>query len=62
VVGQVLHCLQARPMLARLWPDLNLDSEEQGRAIADHIVKFSLVGADSIARQKTEPSGKNESD
>jgi AcrR family transcriptional regulator len=62
VVGQVLHYVQARPMLARLWPDLNLDNEDQRRAIADHIVKFSLAGMDSIARRKTESSGMKNSD
>jgi len=50
VVGQVLHYVQARPMLARLWPGLGLDNEKQRRAIADHIVEFSLAGMDSIAR------------
>jgi len=52
VVGQILHYAQSRPMLARLWPDLNLDDEGQRRAIADHIVSFSLAGMESIARSK----------
>jgi AcrR family transcriptional regulator len=55
VVGQILHYVQSRAMLARLWPELNLDNEEQRRAIADHIVAFSLAGMESIAQQKTEP-------
>jgi len=52
VVGQVLHYVTARPMLARLWPDLKLDNEEQRRTIADHIVAFSLAGMESATRQK----------
>ncbi len=54
VVGQVLHYVTARPMLARLWPDLKLDNEEQRRAIAEHIVAFSLAGMESGARLKPE--------
>jgi len=52
VVGQILHYAQSRPMLARLWPDLNLDDEGQRRAIADQIVSFSLAGIESIAWSK----------
>ena len=52
VVGQVLHYVTARPMLARLWPDLKLDNEEQRRTIADHIVAFSLAGMETATRQK----------
>jgi len=55
VVGQVLHYITARPMLDRLWPDLNLDNERQRRAVADHIVAFSLAGMDCATRQKRKP-------
>jgi len=48
VVGQVLHYMQSRAMLARLWPDLNLNNDEHRRAIADHIVSFSLAGMASV--------------
>ena len=58
VIGQVLHYKQARPMLARLWPDLNLDDETRRRAIVDHIVEFSLAGMESIARKKQEESSR----
>jgi AcrR family transcriptional regulator len=56
VVGQLLHYVTARPMLARLWPDLNLDDERQRHAVADHIVAFSLAGMESMARLKPERS------
>jgi len=50
VVGQILHYVQCRPMLARLWPDLDLDDAKQRRAIADHIVEFSLAGLKAAHR------------
>jgi AcrR family transcriptional regulator len=50
VVGQILHYVQSRAMLARLWPDLNLDDAKQRRAIADHIVEFSLAGLKAAHR------------
>lgn len=55
VVGQILHYAQSRATVVRLWPDLNLDDEGQRRAIADHIVAFSLAGMDAVARQKAKP-------
>ena len=58
VVGQILHYVQSRPTLARLWPDLNLEDEAQRLAIADHIVAFSLAGMESIARQKAKPTSR----
>ena len=50
VVGQILHYVQSRAMLARLWPDLDLDDVKQRRAIADHIVEFSLAGLKAAHR------------
>ena len=58
VVGQVLQYTQSRPMLERLWPSLDLDNEKQRRAIADHIVAFSLAGMEQFARRKGEPTAK----
>ena len=52
VVGQILHYVQARPMLARLWPDLKLENREQRRAIAEQIAEFSLAGMESVARKQ----------
>lgn len=51
VVGQILHYVQSRPMLARLWPDLDLDDAKQRRAIADHIVEFSIAGLKAAHRR-----------
>jgi TetR/AcrR family transcriptional regulator, regulator of cefoperazone and chloramphenicol sensitivity len=55
IVGQVLHYITGRPMLARLWPDLELDNQRQRRAVVEHIVAFSLAGVECAARQKREP-------
>jgi len=52
VVGQILHYAHARPMLSRLWPDLNLENHERRHLIAEHIVEFSLAGMESIAYKK----------
>jgi TetR/AcrR family transcriptional regulator, regulator of cefoperazone and chloramphenicol sensitivity len=61
VVGQILHYMQSRPMLARLWPDLNLEDEAQRRAVANHIAEFSLAGIEGIALHKVErPSRKRQ--
>ena len=62
VVGQILHYVQARPMLARLWPDLKLDDPDQQRAIADHIVTFSLAGTANAGRGKHIQVGENTHD
>jgi AcrR family transcriptional regulator len=58
VVGQVLQYTQSRPMLERLWPNLDLDNEKQRRAIADHIVAFSLAGMEPFTRGKGESATK----
>lgn len=51
IVGQILHYSQARPTLERLWPSLNLDDPEWRRAIADHIVNFSLAAMEGIEQK-----------
>ena len=54
IVGQVLHYMQSRPMVERLWPGLDLENEAQRRVIADHIVNFSLAGMETISQQRFE--------
>ena len=58
IVGQVLHYVTARPMLARLWPGLKLDNEQQRREVAEHIVAFSLAGMECTERKTREPGRK----
>jgi len=62
LVGQILHYVQARPMLARLWPELKLDNPYQRHAIADHIVSFSLAGMESANRRKHIRAGEENHD
>ena len=62
VVGQVVHYMQSRPMLSRLWPDLKLEDEEQRRVIAEHVVAFSLAGMESLARQQANTSRRDAHD
>jgi len=42
IMGQVSHYAVARPMLAYLWPELRMTSEQRLR-VADHIADFSLA-------------------
>ena len=42
IVGQIVHYAVARPILARLWPQLKMTPEQVGR-IAEHIADFSLA-------------------
>jgi len=42
VIGQVLHYIHARPVIARLWPTLDM-TEEGLDHIAQHIADFSLA-------------------
>lgn len=42
VMGQVIHYVQSRPMIERLWPELKMTEETMDR-IAQHIADFSLA-------------------
>jgi len=42
IIGQIVHYSQARPFLARLWPELKM-TREQTEQIANHIAEFSLA-------------------
>lgn len=42
VIGQIVHYVVARPILARLWPELKMTPAQVDR-IADHIADFSLA-------------------
>jgi AcrR family transcriptional regulator len=51
VLGQMAHYVHARPLLARLWPEMKMTSE-QVEIISDHIADFSLA---SLVAWKTKP-------
>lgn len=47
VIGQVVHYAHARPVIDRLWPELNFNAEQ----IAGHIATLSLAGLQAIRNQ-----------
>jgi AcrR family transcriptional regulator len=50
VLAQVVHYAHARPVIARLWPELELTSERLDR-IAAHIADFSLCSLHEMAKR-----------
>lgn len=42
IIAQVIHYVQARPILAQLWPELRMTPEQIDR-IANHVAEFSLA-------------------
>lgn len=55
IIGQILHYAHARPVLARIWPGLKLEKEEERRRVAEHIAAFSLSGLDALSKAGHEP-------
>jgi len=51
VIGQIVHYLAARPVLARVWPDLTM-TKENIDMVAEHIYEFSLNSVKNLARKK----------
>lgn len=47
VLGQMAHYVHARPLLQRLWPEMQM-SPEQIAMIADHIADFSLASLKAV--------------
>jgi len=59
LIGQVTHYIHARPVIARVWPELQMSEEID--AIADHIVDFTLAGCKAIVkREKAGEAGKDD--
>jgi AcrR family transcriptional regulator len=59
IMGQVITYVLARPILARLWPDMKMTPEKLDR-IADHIADFSLAylrQARDVQRQAAKSAG-----
>jgi TetR/AcrR family transcriptional regulator, regulator of cefoperazone and chloramphenicol sensitivity len=50
IIGQVLHYVHARPVIACVWPDLKMTSERIDQ-IANHIADFSLCSLRAVSRQ-----------
>jgi AcrR family transcriptional regulator len=51
VIGQVIHYLHARPVIAILWPDLNMTKPRDLQLVANHIADFTLRNLRALARQ-----------
>jgi AcrR family transcriptional regulator len=51
IVGQVVHYVHATPVISRVWPELELDSQRIEQ-IADHIADFSLCSLHALANAK----------
>jgi AcrR family transcriptional regulator len=51
VIGQVVHYAHARPVIARLWPELTM-TEDQIDLIAEHITGFSLAGLRALSSRE----------
>lgn len=52
VIGQVLHYVHARPVIACLWPDLQFTPERVSQ-IADHITDFSLCALEAQSKRNS---------
>lgn len=50
IIAQVIHYVSSRPMIAKVWPELQL-TPEQVEMLADHISAFSLCSVKEIARR-----------
>ena len=51
VIGQVVHYVHGRPVLAVLWPELQLTRPEDRELVANHITDFTLRNLRALARQ-----------
>jgi hypothetical protein len=51
VIGQVVHFVHGRPVIAILWPTLNMADSEDLQLVAHHIADFTLRNLRALARQ-----------
>lgn len=49
-IGQVIHYVNARPVIAELWPELKM-TPEQIEKLADHVAEFSICSVLKIAKR-----------
>ncbi len=52
VIGQVVHWAHARPVIARVWPDLEMNDARLAQ-IARHITDFSLAALHAFSERTT---------
>ena len=51
IIGQVVHYVHGRPVIAILWPDLNLKDSHDRQRVADHITDLTLRNLHAVATQ-----------
>lgn len=51
IIGQVIHYVHGRPVLAILWPTLNLNHLKDRQLVANHIADSTLRNLRALARQ-----------
>jgi AcrR family transcriptional regulator len=51
VIGQVIHYVHGRPVIAILWPDLKLNQLKHRQLVVNHIADFTLRNLRALARQ-----------
>ncbi len=51
VIGQIVHFVQGRPVIAILWPALNMTTPKDLQLVANHIADFTLRNLRALARQ-----------
>lgn len=50
VIGQIIHYVASRPVIAKVWPDLTM-TKENIDMLAEHICEFSLSSVKKFARK-----------
>jgi AcrR family transcriptional regulator len=53
IIAQVIHYISSRPVIAKVWPELQM-TPEQVEMLADHIFAFSLCSVQEFARKASE--------
>ncbi len=54
IIAQVIHYVSSRPVIARVWPDLQM-TPAQVEMLANHIAAFSLCSVKEFAQQNQTP-------
>lgn len=54
IIGQVVHHVHARGVIAQMWPQLEY-TPQRIEQIANHIADFSIAGVRALAQNTTEP-------
>jgi len=50
IIGQIIHYVSSRPVIAKVWPDLTMTNDDINM-LAEHIYEFSLSSVKRLARK-----------